>query len=529
MSKAPFAADQRRPLEDFMALTGLKPKYAKGCFDRFGGYAPALASFAQSYAALPSEYFEDAAKVEQNAELINEELKLIYKRAREIKHQSGKPDAGVWAAYYAKESLPASKPQAVNGAAADATPKPFGSAFSFTTTKAAAPPSGTINFGFGAQPTPSSSVSAPVSAIFGGFAQAKKTEEKATEPSREREVRYCEPSHFTGPLFDMPLFWKEEVEERCPLLNLNKGFLEENRELLRGRLEKWVKKAGFYLQPVKYVGIEDDDEETIRVIIKDAERTFFHPEHRKKFIAFLSAMHNEFNAYGQAMSYLAGLSLLVLNEEETAAVLRYVTREHIPGHWAAEAVGFSTTAWVVEAFMQLKFPDVAKHLEELKLWPDTYLQKVLTGLCIHVLDFEELFVFLDLFMEGGVKFLIKYCLAIVEHFRSDLLRVKSAENANQVYEIMRLDAKVADSHDVREILRRAPLIDLGPEGDTIDILRMEAYDKKVAPRLQRAPKTEAFEPCALCNERKPVWWNDDLGAVCSECKDGAPDLPYTKY
>ncbi|ESL11181.1 hypothetical protein TRSC58_01078 [Trypanosoma rangeli SC58] len=327
----------------------------------------------------------------------------------------------------------------------------------------------------------------------------------------------------------MPLFWKEEVEERCPLLNLNNGFLEANRDLLRSRLENWVKKAGFFLQPVNYVEIEDDDEETTRVIIKDADRTFFHPEHRKKFVAFLSAMHNEFNAYGQAMSYLAGICLLVLSEEETAAVLRYVTKEHIPGHWAAEAVGFSTTAWVVEGFMQRMFPDVAKHLETLKLWPDTYLQKILTGLCIHVLEFKDLFVFLDLFMEGGVKFLIKYCLAIVEHFRSHLLRVKSAENASDVYAIMRLDAKVVDPHDVRDILQRAPLIDLGPEGETIDILRMEAYDRHVAPRLQRAPKTEAFEPCNVCNERKPVWWNDELGVVCTECKDGAPELTYVKY
>ncbi|EKF29707.1 hypothetical protein MOQ_006494 [Trypanosoma cruzi marinkellei] len=529
MSKVDFVADQPRPLEDFITVTGLKFCYAKECFERFGGYAPALASFAQSYPSLPTDYFEEVGRVERNAEVINTELKLIYRRAREIKSQSGKEDGGVWAVYYTRPPPPESKPQNFNASSADKAPKPFGSVFSFTGTTSAAASPGAMNFGFGAQPVPSSSEAAPVSTMFGGFGQKKTTEEKKKTPNNERAVKYREATHFTGPLFDMPLFWREEVEGRCPLLNLDKGFLEENRDVLRKRLEKWVKKAEFFMKPVKYLEVDDEDEETIRVIIKDADRTFFHPEHRNKFVNFLTAMHNEFNAYGQAMSYLAGLCLLVLSEEETAAVLRYVANVHIPGHWAAEAVGFSTTAWVVEGFMKRKFPDVAKHLEELKLWPDTYLQKVLTGLCIHVLDFKDLFVFLDLFMDGGVKFLIKYCLAIVEHFRSDLLRVKSATAANEVYEIMRLDSKVADSHDVKAILQRAPLIDLGAEGDLIDILRMEAYNTHVAPRLQRAPKTEAFEPCAVCEERKPIWWNDDLGAVCRECKDAAPELTYTKY
>ncbi|ORC85567.1 putative GTPase activating protein [Trypanosoma theileri] len=546
-----FVADQPRPLDDFIAITGLKKTYAKECFDRFGGYAPALASFAQSYASLPDEYFDEKEKTVKNADSINRELKLIYKRARNIKSHSGKGDKGVWGAYYNHQLTPeAGKEQKSSDAAGtkvETQSKIFGSAFGITNTNTntntnantntAAPASSAFNFGFGSAP-PAASSSSPSTGFsttspfsFGGFGQAKKEEviEKPKETHQEREVKYCEPSHFTGPFFEMPLFWKEEVEERCPLLNLNKGFLEANRDVLRKRLEPWLKKAEFFLQPVQYVEIDNDDEETVRVIIKDADRTFFHPDHRKKFVAFLNAMFHEFKAYGQAMSYLAGLCLLVLNEEETAAVLRYVSKTYIPGHWAAEAVGFASTAWVVEHFMKELFPDVAEHLKELKIWPDTYLQKILTGLCVHVLDFKELFNFLDLFMEGGMKFLIKFSLAVVEHFRSDLLKVQSMNDINEVYEIMRLDPKVADTSDIRDILKRAPLIDLGAEGDSIDIVRSRVYDAHVAPRLQRAPKTEAFEPCEVCNKRKPKWWNDDLGAVCNECKEGAPELTYSVY
>lgn len=336
--------------------------------------------------------------------------------------------------------------------------------------------------------------------------------------SAKKEIRYTTPTHFVGPFFDMPRFWDTEVVARAPLLNLDHGFLAAHKDNLRPRLLRWVEKSSFYNAPVRYVEIADHDEDVVRVIIKDADRTFWQPEHREKLVAFLHAMYHEFNAYGQAMSYLAGLCMLVLNENETASVIRFVATEYIKGHWAAEAVGFATSAWVVEHFMQKMMPDVAQHLEVLKLWPDTYLQKILTGLCIHVLPFDDLFRFLDAFMQGGLRYLIKFCLAIVEHFRSNLLAVSSCNQANTVYEIMRLDARMADHIDVESIFERAAQMELGEEGDHLDVIRSQAYSKKVEPRLARAPKTDTFEPCERCEKRRPKWWNDDMGAVCDECK-----------
>ncbi|SCU65502.1 GTPase activating protein, putative [Trypanosoma equiperdum] len=523
-------ADKPRTLKEFAETTGLKMEQAKKCFDGFGGYAPALASFAQSYTTLPDNFFEDKERAVKNAAVINAELKLIYKRAREIKERSGEGDKDVWGSYYKHLATLAPKQQEKQPPSAPPQPtEPPKSIFGFCSAAFPTQSPATVNFGFGEAPVNSTGSQTFGKPNFQGFGQAAKPVEKTNDKPRTEQVKYCKPKYFTGPFFDMPLFWEEEVEALCPLLNLNGGFLEENRGGLRGRLERWVTKASFYRQPVQYIEIDDEDEETVRVIIKDADRTFFHPDHRKKFVSFLNAMSHEFKAYGQAMSYLAGICLLVLNEEETAAVLRFVSKEYIPGHWAAEAVGFATSAWVVEHFMKRKFPDVAKHLEDLKFWPDTYLQKILTGLCVHVLSFKDLFVFLDLFIDGGINFLIKFCLAVVERFRSSILRVKSANDANTLYEIMRLDSKVTDSNDIKEILQRARLMELGDEELSIDVLRSKAFDEHVAPRLQRAPKTEAFEPCEVCNERKPKWWNEDIGAVCTECKEAAPGLTYTKY
>ncbi|KAG5465967.1 hypothetical protein CUR178_00682 [Leishmania enriettii] len=590
-------------------ITGLKAARAKECFDAFGSYPAALASFAQSFSSIPADFFDDVTVAVTNAQKINDELRVIHRKARELKAKSGKSDAEVWKMYAAEQEAPTA-PKDICGAAVMAKPSPadsgaaFPSSFptaaeasvfgfgtpasksapaaqssvlgeapaaqkSFFGAAVAATPSsaGASTFGFGAAaatktaptfaakpvfgfgnaaimtPASASGAAAPVSFGFGKSAETAETTAAApmmpsfdtaaeaitAGPAPKKPLKYCEPTHFTGPYFDMPLFWQSEVVERAPLLNLNNGFLEAHKDELRLRLEKWVSKAAFYRKPVQYVQIEDEDEDVVRVIIKDADRTFFHPDHRRKMVAFLNAMYHEFHAYGQAMSYLAGLCMLVLTEEETAAVIRFVATEYLKGHWAAEAVGFATSAWVVEYFMQKQQPEVAKHLEKLNFWPDTYLQKILTGLCIHVLPFDELFRFLDAFMQGGMRFLIRFCLAIVEHFRTELLSIKSSAEANELYELMRLDYRVADCEDVLAILQRAPSIDLGEDGNSIDLIRSQVYEKRLAPRLQRAPKTETFEPCEICDKNRPKWWNEGLGAVCDDCKAIHPDREFEKY
>ncbi|KEG13872.1 putative GTPase activating protein [Trypanosoma grayi] len=337
MSRAGYLAEQPQQLDDFVALTGLKVAYATECFGRFGGYAPALASFAQSYPLLPKSYFDRRDAVRLNMLKINEELKLIYKRAREIKAQSGKNVKEVWASYYI-----------------DAEP-----------IRVAPPPDEHV-------------------------------------PSTKK-LQYCEPSHFTGPFFDMPLFWKEEGDCQCPLLNFDKRSLECKRYALRKRLELWVNRASAYRRPVHYVDIgKDEEDETVRVIIKDADRTFFHPEHRKKFVAFLNAMYHEFKVYTQAMGYLAGLCLLALNEEETAAVLRFVSCVHLPPQWAMEAVGFVTAARVIESLVKPTSSRCKSTDPEVGASMYKYFQSVLNFLCGNTVNVEEIFGFFELLM-GDIR------------------------------------------------------------------------------------------------------------------------------
>ncbi|KAH9578123.1 hypothetical protein LSM04_005455 [Trypanosoma melophagium] len=329
-----FIAHQPRPLDDFIAITGLKKTYAKECFDRFGGYAPALASFAQSYASLPDEYFDRRDVAKSNMRIINEQLKSIYKRARRLQAQlKDKTVEEVWAAFYNP-------------------------------------------------PTPS-----PIS-----------TQSTSTVRRREKEVKYCKPSHFTGPLLSMPLFWKEEMEGQSSLLNLNKEILEHRGCVLRKKLQPWVIAAASHRKPVQYVEIDVEDE-TVRVIIKDADRTFSHPDHRKKLVAFLNAMFHEFKAYDQAMSYLAGLCLLVLSEEETAAVLRYVSSITLPFHWSMEVVGYTTAALVVENLMETPSSTCKPNGMGENTSMYSTLGSILKILCVKTVNAKEMFSFFELLMK----------------------------------------------------------------------------------------------------------------------------------
>lgn len=325
-------------------------------------------------------------------------------------------------------------------------------------------------------------------------------------------------TRFAGPFFDMPNFWEKEVIGRAPLLNKNMGFLERNRGTLRPRLLKWYHKAGPWHQgtPLVYVPITDPGVDPTRTIIKDSVRTFFEEEHRQKFTEFLVAVNAEFKAYGQPMSYVAGLCLLVLTEQETVSILRMLNSDYIAGHWANEATGFAVNAWVVGDFIEKRFPKVGEHFQRMNFWYDTFLQKIMSSLCIHVLYFQELFQFLDAFIEEGFPWLIKFVLALVDHFQEKILTTTAI---NELFDLMKLDDRFCRPNDAVAILQKAKMMDLGlGVEDQVFALRAEKYDKIIGPRLKKAPKEEAFEPCPGCDQGKPVWYCDECEqSLCDAC------------
>jgi hypothetical protein len=462
-----------------MALVGLNQATADDCSAHAKGcYQVALATFVQSSSKVPDTAFANVGARKTNAGKVNVELKSIYDDVAAVMAARKCTENAAWDALRANWNV-----AAASSAAAASSPAKAG-LFPAPAAASASPPTADAN----AKP--------------------------AGKPKKYTKER------FDGAFFDLPRFWTEEVDARATLVVKDHGFLLRNKAVLRERMLKWVDACKFYDGPLEVLDMGDADEETARVIIKDSVRTWFDEEHREKFSTFLFSIFHEFGNYGQSMSYLAGICLTALTERETAAILRKCNKDYIPRHWQAEATGFATNAWLIESIMQKTHPDVARHFDSINFWPDMYMQKIISGCCVHVLLFETLFGFLDSFLTEGFTFLIKFVLAIVEQYRAQLLAIP-AEGINELFEIMRLDSSATDPEDHEQILARARKMDIKEHLEDLDIKRMTVYDKKVAPRLAKAPKEPAFEPCEKCEKNRPKWWCDDCEAtLCDACHEG---------
>merc|ERR1712000_15705 len=166
---------------------------------------------------------------------------------------------------------------------------------------------------------------------------------------------------------------------------------------------------------------------------------------------------------------------------------------------------------------------MGKHLMKMNWWPDMYMQKILSGLCIHVLPWEQMFQFLDNVMEKGFAYLVQFELALVEHFGPRLLKFDTPMQANHAFEILKLDYNSVESTDINSIFKKADenaeWVKKELASVDISVLRSDIFDQKLAKRLQQAVG-EDFEPCDNCDKVKPtLWCNDCDEKICAACKD----------
>lgn len=449
-------------------LTGLTTAAATQCYtENHSDYCCALASVVQSASNIPPSLFQNAALMSKNAKQINGWLRDIYELVQKVVEKTRcSPNEG-WKFCAAAKWDAAT---AMKGAAAA-----------------------------GGQKLPN---------IYS----------QGTGADRN-----------TGSYFNIKGFYETEIVPGCTLTGKNEGFIEANGpEKMRERMLKWLSYTNaMHNAPLEFFPITDPDEETTRVMILDAQRAFNEPVHRKKLVEYIYSFAHELGSYGQAMAYLAGVCLLALTEAETTSILRLVGRDYIKGHWAAEARGFATNAWVTESFMRRRCPAVAAHLLRNNWFPHMYMQKILSGLCIHVLPWTQMFDFLDRFMERGFVYLMAFMLSIVEHFSKQLLALAPQE-VSTAFEILKLDPAVVEDSDIRAIIKLTDgemsqwlAKDMKDHDVDLALLRTHIYDNtpQLAKSLNAAPKEPAFDPCEDCDKNKQIWWCETCEKMlCPECK-----------
>jgi len=316
-------------------------------------------------------------------------------------------------------------------------------------------------------------------------------------------------------------FWKYERD--APLLNKNRSYLkadESNADLI-ARVEKWPSLMGESSLPsfgdsFKNFQIQGEPD---RIIIKDAERTFFGDHDRQLLIQVLSFVQSKFDDYAQGLSYVVSFLLLHLDVNTVVDVVGRINFEdkYLPGYWKTESVASAIDANVFEHLLERFNPAVRHHLSKNTIFPETYAQKWFVGLGIHVLPFDAAYLFFENFLRIGYKFLFQFAFSLIDHLQDSILKTNSH---NEIYELLRLNAKLAEDMAV-SMVQKASTYNI----DDVDFkaLRSKIYEEKLRARMEAAQKAreEAEDDSIDLDDDDD---DEGEGTECGVCLESVADF-----
>jgi len=337
-----------------------------------------------------------------------------------------------------------------------------------------------------------------------------------------------------------------EDERNAPLLNMNlEDFLK--REVQPNSQKYGEKFKSLVLQTNEITKKREELPllETPRILFLDAERTFLKENHRKELVSFLTRVITNLRGdYSQALSYISGFLLLVLDEATTMDIIVKLNGDpkYVPGYWKEEPVAAATDAYVFNHLVEKFFPKIAAQLVRHHVFPENYCQKWFGGLCIQILPFETLYPFFELFLEHGFKFLFQFGLSLVDLLQEHLL---AADNAGAVFELLRLEPKVVAvtnkaapngkiKLDATKLLKHA--LDFDINDTDFATLRKTLFEKHLKERLAQAKafaqkkkeedndsaedSDEDGEDCDICHEMFPEYNCKECSLkICEQCHE----------
>eukprot|EP00922_Rhytidocystis_sp_ex-Travisia-forbesii_P070583 GHVS01105416.1.p2 GENE.GHVS01105416.1~~GHVS01105416.1.p2 ORF type:complete len:349 (+),score=78.94 GHVS01105416.1:154-1200(+) len=241
-------------------------------------------------------------------------------------------------------------------------------------------------------------------------------------------------------------FWEEEAE--APLLNRNAGYLspESTKEALDRASQFQQITEGFCRESV-HVDILPDchDQAALRIFRLDAERTFKSHHHRNQMVAVLRTLWHEMQDYHQGLGFVVAYLLLYLPPQDVVNICVTLHRHYVPGYYKSAAAAYVRDAKVFWKLVEKFFPHVAEHLENTAP-PEAFCSKWFVGLCVHVLPFKALMLFLEEFFGNGVDFLMQFGLALVKNCEADIM---ATNQVSRILAILRLD--VTEYDDLRKV------------------------------------------------------------------------------
>jgi hypothetical protein len=250
-------------------------------------------------------------------------------------------------------------------------------------------------------------------------------------------------------MFADPSFWEDEKDS--PLLARNHGFVTpENAALRIARVQAWPFLVG--AQPCDpSVADQVTKPDFLRIIARDADRTFIpkdDPEIQKRTAVRqeihcrnLKVAYHEIQDYHQGLGYIGAFLALFLDTPAVGSILLALHRSehHSRGYFLKEPQAFVGDARAMNLLLAREHPEVAARLQKWGVVPEMYMVKWFCGLGVHVLPYEYLFDYFELYFRFGTEFVFKFALAYVEHFSEHLLA------ANGTPELM-TTLRAEDSH-----------------------------------------------------------------------------------
>jgi hypothetical protein len=341
-----------------------------------------------------------------------------------------------------------------------------------------------------------------------------------------------------------------EQEREAPLLSRGGDFLVRHADKIEEIVSKWPEVVQVPKHELEnkdsfvWASRSDISPENQRIVVADAERTFLGAPHREAMTKVLTTVIKRFQDYGQGLGYVTSFLMLTLDEPTVVAILSRLNDDerYFKGYWKHEAVGFATDAYVFEHLLSLHFADVALHLKNRFIHPETFCQKWFVGLCIHVLPLEALFEFFDNLFRVGHPFLFQFGLSLIDHLKDEILKTT---DAGSLYALLRLEPKVVRPELAISIVKRANEFANQVSQISIPELRKHMYETKLKARIDSARKAfqeakgdddvdtdseggsesesedeEGGGECRICKEMVPeVFCKDCNLPICGLCHD----------
>lgn len=203
--------------------------------------------------------------------------------------------------------------------------------------------------------------------------------------------------------------------------------------------------------------------EIIETISLDIPRTFpdniyfkNDPDGKRKLlfnvlVAF--AHHNQNVGYCQGLNFIAGILLLITEDEEiTFWLLRILIEKILPDYYTKEMMGLLTDLEVFSELVKIKVPDVYNHMKKHNVSWAIVISKWFICLYAEVLPIETVLRIWDCLFYEGSKILFRVGITMIIKNKEKLLNARNFSEITEVFKGITQESVVIECHSFMQAI-----------------------------------------------------------------------------